>query len=76
MSRAALRENRCGRVVVEDACPDEAKALVRRSLLIMSEERREEIGVKAKRHGKGGQHPVAHRPHRVEIGHHVGADVG
>ena len=42
MSRAALRENRCGRVVVADACPDEAKALLRRRLLIVSEERRDD----------------------------------
>jgi hypothetical protein len=42
MSRAALRENRCGRVIVVDACPDEAKALLRCRLLIASEERRDD----------------------------------
>jgi hypothetical protein len=38
---AALRENRCGRVPVDDECPDAAKALLRRRLLVVSEERRD-----------------------------------
>jgi hypothetical protein len=42
MSRVALRENRCGRVLVADACPAEAKTLLLRRLLIAGEERRDD----------------------------------
>ena len=43
---------------------------------LVGEIRREKLGRHAQRHGEGRQHPVAHRPERVEISYHVPADLG